>query len=129
MFMLKQISRNIEYRCDKDSAQAFGPRGIYTTLSFLGKSPYFTLFSTHPSTKKRIKRVEKVRGRKNLIRVGVISALSNAFAILTVLYMSLFFGLNADVPHIYEVYNNNINHIKYKIHEYKLDIMNFLEEY
>ncbi len=59
-FIKLQISKSIEYRADRQSAQVCGGKNTATTLSLLGNSGYFTLFSSHPSTRNRIKAVSKI---------------------------------------------------------------------
>ena len=75
-------SRSIEYRCDRQSAKAFGGINMAAALSFLGKSGYFTLFSTHPSTKIRIKKAQIVEEKNAFIVPSFISQISNLFSIM-----------------------------------------------
>lgn len=60
-FLRRFISRSIEYRCDRQAAKAFGGQNMALALSLMGEGGYFTLFSTHPSTTRRIKKVENVK--------------------------------------------------------------------
>lgn len=60
-FIQLQISKSIEYRADNQGAKLIGGENMAYALSLLGSSGYFTIFSTHPSTKSRVKKVEDVK--------------------------------------------------------------------
>ena len=81
-FLRNFFGRAIEYRCDQQSAKAFGGYNMAYALSLLGKSGYFTLFSSHPATQRRIKKVEKVQQINSTVRVSIISRLSNFVSML-----------------------------------------------
>jgi Zn-dependent protease with chaperone function len=66
-FLKNFFGRAVEYRCDRQSAKAFGGLNIAHALSLLGESGYFTLFSTHPATQKRIKKVQSVEEKNAII--------------------------------------------------------------
>ena len=82
-FINKFISRSVEYRCDKQSAQAFGGYNMAKSLTLFGDSGYFTLFSTHPQTKKRIKKTLKVSRKNKIIRPLFSSSVANYLAFMT----------------------------------------------
>jgi hypothetical protein len=126
MFTLKQISKSIEYRCDRESCYAFGNSGISTALSFLGDNGYFTLFSTHPSTKSRIQRANKITKIKNRIRVSIINRLSNAVSILAIVYVSVVAGLYADIPHLIQMYGDNMTKIQSLYQNIKYKVLYFI---
>ncbi|MES2677666.1 MAG: M48 family metalloprotease [Pseudomonadota bacterium] len=81
-FISNFLSRSIEYRCDRQSAKAFGGINMAFALSLLGKSGYFTLFSTHPATIKRMKKVEIVEEKNAVIHPSFSSQISNCISIL-----------------------------------------------
>lgn len=81
-FLKRFFSREIEFRSDRQSAKAFGGINMAFSLSLLGNSGYFTLFSTHPSTKKRIRKVEVVEEKNAIIRPSLLSNLSNFVSIM-----------------------------------------------
>ncbi len=81
-FLKKFFSRQIEYRSDRQSAKAFGGMDMAFSLSLLGKSGYLTLFSTHPSTSRRIRKVEVVEEKNAVIRPSFLSSLSNFISIM-----------------------------------------------
>jgi Zn-dependent protease with chaperone function len=81
-FLRNFLSRAVEYRCDRQSAKAFGGINMAFALSLLGKSGYFTLFSTHPATIKRIRKVEIVEEKNAIIRASLLSKLSNFSSIM-----------------------------------------------
>lgn len=63
-FIKLQISKEIEYRADNQGAKVVGGENMSYALSLLGDSGYFTLFSSHPATRNRVKKtksVEKMR--------------------------------------------------------------------
>ncbi len=81
-FLRNFLGRAVEYRCDRQSAKAFGGINMAFALSLLGKSGYFTLFSTHPATKKRIAKVEVIEEKNAVIRASLLSKLSNFSSIM-----------------------------------------------
>lgn len=83
----KALSRSIEFRCDRDSALAFGGRRIAIGLSMLGAGSYFSVFSTHPRTKTRINKVEKVKAISGYIRPGFLTQIINVLSVLSVCYL------------------------------------------
>ena len=96
-FLRRFVSRSIEYRCDRQSAQAFGGKNMAFALSFLGESGYFTLFSTHPGTKKRMAKVENVEIVDSIIKPRFIDGLSNYFAMMFLMVLCLYFAKQAKV--------------------------------
>jgi Zn-dependent protease with chaperone function len=94
-FLRRFASRGIEYRCDKQSGQAFGGKYMAYALSMLGKSGYFTIFSTHPSTKSRVSRVESIEVREGLILPSFVDALVNGFAFLLIFLLLCYSGQKA----------------------------------
>ena len=72
-------------------------------LSFLGESGYFTIFSTHPKTKSRIKKVEKIK-LKNKINLSFVSHLFNALSLLFIFYITIFFGIKSDMSILINYY-------------------------
>lgn len=91
-FLRRFMSRSIEYRCDRQSAHAFGGRNMACALAFLGGSGYFTLFSTHPATKRRIKKVKNIEAKRGLITVGFVDGVSNYLALAGLVLVCWFFG-------------------------------------
>jgi len=80
-FLKNFLGREIEYRSDRQSAKAFGGINMAFALSFLGNSGYFTLFSTHPATARRIRKVEVVEEKNAIIRASLLSKISNFLSI------------------------------------------------
>ncbi|MFT6106721.1 MAG: Zn-dependent protease with chaperone function [Rickettsiales bacterium] len=81
-FLKNIFGRAVEYRCDRQSAKAFGGVNMAHSLSLLGKSGYFTLFSTHPATQKRIKKVQTVEEKNAIIGASFSSQFTNYVSIL-----------------------------------------------
>jgi Zn-dependent protease with chaperone function len=91
------ISRAIEYRCDRQSARAFGGQNMALALSMLGEGGYFTLFSTHPGTKSRMKKVAKIKISDSVIRVQFLDSLANYFSLMFLIVICLYFAKQAGV--------------------------------
>ncbi len=96
-FLRRFVSRSIEYRCDRQSGEAFGGKKMAFALSFLGKSGYITIFSTHPRTQKRIAKVLKVEATERIIKPKFIDALANYFAIMFLIIACIYFAKQAHV--------------------------------
>lgn len=93
----KFISRSIEYRCDMQSAKAFGGKNMALALSKLGSSGYFTLFSTHPTTKSRIRKVEKITIKDSIVKPRFFDSLANYFSMLFLITICLYFAKEAQI--------------------------------
>ncbi len=91
------LSRSIEYRCDRQSAKAFGGKNMAFALSMLGESGYFTLFSTHPKTIARMKKVEKVKISEAIVKPNFFDALSNYFSLMFLVVICLYFAKQAHI--------------------------------
>ena len=87
-FIRKFISRSIEYRCDRQSAQAFGGHNMGIALSLFGDNGYFTLFSTHPNTTSRINKVKNLARKPGVIRPLISSSISNYIAFMLLIIIS-----------------------------------------
>lgn len=96
-FLRRVISRSIEYRCDRQSAKAFGGQNMSFALSMLGKSGYFTLFSTHPATQKRMKKVENIKISGSIVKPGFFDSLANYFSLMFLVVICLYFAKQAQI--------------------------------
>jgi len=114
-FLRRFVSRAIEYRCDRQSAEAFGGKNMAFALSFLGESGYFTLFSTHPNTKKRIDKVQNIEMVDDVIRPRFIDDLTNYFSFMFLLVLCLFFAKKANVDLLIREYVRNHEAINNKL--------------
>jgi Zn-dependent protease with chaperone function len=108
-FFKNFLGRQIEYRSDRQSAKAFGGMNMAFALSFLGKSGYFTLFSTHPATIRRIKKVEIVEEKNAVVGASALSQISNFFSIIILpiicFYIAYISKINLVIgPYIYNYY-------------------------
>ena len=108
-FVRNFVSRSVEYRCDKQSAKAFGGMNMAFALSLLGKSGYFTLFSTHPATQRRIHKVEVVEEKNAIIRASILTRISNFIAILILPCICLYAAHLATLDDMVKIYLHN-NH-------------------
>ena len=103
-FLRRFVSRAIEYRCDRQSAYAFGGHNMALALSMLGKSGYFTLFSTHPGTARRIKKVQEVKMTESTIGARFIDSIANYFSVMFLMIICLYFAKEAGVDMIIRSY-------------------------
>ncbi|MDR0423343.1 MAG: M48 family metalloprotease [Rickettsiales bacterium] len=120
-FQLK-MSRVNEYRCDKQSAMVNGGSFMSVTLEALGEGGYTTIFSTHPKTSDRVKRVLNIKQTGDIIRPDGTNAFVNFLTVLCVLaipflvvkYIDLK-GLNENYETILRLFINKYYDIKTKI--------------
>jgi Zn-dependent protease with chaperone function len=114
-FLRRFLSRSVEYRCDRQSAKAFGGQNMALALSMMGESGYFTLFSTHPRTKMRIKKVENIKMRDGITRPGFFDILSNYFSLMFLIVGCLYFAKQAHVDLMVRSYIKNHEAINRKV--------------
>jgi len=114
-FLRRFLSRSIEYRCDAQSAKAFGGRNMAFALSMLGESGYFTLFSTHPKTRARINKVEKIKISDAIVKPNFFDALSNYFSLMFLVVVCLYFAKQAHVDLMARAYLKNHEVINRKL--------------
>lgn len=89
-FIYLILGRSIEYRCDRQSAEAFGGYAISSALQKLGKDSYFNIFSSHPKNKNRIKKVVKIKEKK-YINISFFSYVLNYFTFTILFFLTAFF--------------------------------------
>lgn len=97
IFLKRWISRGIEYRCDLQSAKAFGADNMSKALQFLGaKHNYFSIFSTHPNVESRIKHLSKVKTipKDKSMKVGLFSRFGNNLVFFMPFTLFLLNGTN-----------------------------------
>ncbi len=123
-FILKFFGRAIEYRCDKESAYAFGGHNMAKALSFLGGRGYFSLFSTHPTTNSRIKKVQNIKIKEGTIRPGIINMLCNFSSMVLVVYICLYSTSISNTAEIYQHYINEVYiPVTQQLNQYQRDVM------
>ena len=105
-FLKNFLGRAVEYRCDRQSAKAFGGINMAFALSLLGKSGYFTLFSTHPATARRIKKVEVVEEKNAIIKASLSSTISNFISIIILLVICLYTAHLSGIDMIIQFYTH-----------------------
>jgi len=96
-FLRRFVSRAIEFRCDRQSAYAFGGHNMALALSMLGSNGYFTLFSTHPRTARRIKKVQELKMVESTIDAGFVDSIANYFSIMFLMIICLYFAKQASI--------------------------------
>ena len=85
-FIQLQVSKSIEYRADTQSAKYCGGDTMSKTLSLLGNNGFFSIFSTHPKTMSRIKKVSLIKQSNDYIRPTRFANLSILLSFLLLLY-------------------------------------------
>ncbi len=106
-FLRRFISRSLEFRCDYQSARAFGGHNMALALSMLGKSGYFTLFSTHPGTAKRIAKVQNIKITESMIGPRFFDSIANYFSIMFLMIICLYFAKTSGVDLMIRAYLEN----------------------
>jgi Zn-dependent protease with chaperone function len=114
-FLNKFASRSIEYRCDLQSAQAFGGDHMATALEKLGKNGYFKIFSTHPNTSLRIKNVRIIKPVLEKISPSFSNKLSNYLAMMTLVTICLYFAKQANIDQLVRELLRNHEYIYRKL--------------
>ncbi|MBP7710693.1 MAG: M48 family metalloprotease [Rickettsiales bacterium] len=103
-FLRRTLSRSVEFRCDRQSAKAFGGKNMALALSMLGESGYFTIFSTHPKTKSRMERVENIKISDAIVKPQFLDSLSNYFSLMFLVVICLYFAKQARVDYFVRLY-------------------------
>jgi Zn-dependent protease with chaperone function len=67
-FIQLQISKSVEYRADEQAAMVIGGQSMAKALSPLGSGGYFSIFSSHPLTRHRIRNVSDMKKSEFTIR-------------------------------------------------------------
>jgi len=96
-FIRKFVSRSIEYRCDYQASKAFGGKNMAFALSITGDNGYFTIFSTHPKTKSRIKKIEDIKMSDDTIRPALADSIANSIAFILFALTTLLFAKLAHI--------------------------------
>lgn len=123
-FLLKFFGRAIEYRCDRESAYAYGGQKMAKALQLLGPSGYFSLFSTHPTTNSRIKKLQHALPQSGNIRPNIMNMLANFLSILLVVFICVYSASLVNTPNLYQDFIIEVyNPLKYKQVQYHSEIM------
>jgi Zn-dependent protease with chaperone function len=122
-FLKLHISRKNEYRCDFQAALACDGKNMANALSYLGNNGYFTIFSSHPNTLKRIKKVENVKQAKGKIKVSFINKISNFSSILLlIILLDVSWNYVSKLEYLKIKNNHIINNMLYK-QKYYLNLL------
>ncbi len=115
-----QINRSKEYRCDKQSSMANGGLSMVSTLSILDDKGYSTLFSSHPSIKKRIKYVQNIEESAKKIKPLPGTSFINFLAVFLVFMLPIFLFYAIDFQHLQENYEDVVLKVQQEIYFIKL---------
>lgn len=121
-----KISRNKEFRCDMQSALANGGINVSVALSVLDDGDYFTLFSSHPKVKTRLKRIQNVKQDDKTIKPIIANSFINFFAIVFIIFLPLILFYSINFQQIVDNYNHIVSTVYEEIYFMKLRIKNFL---
>jgi len=105
-FLINFFGRSIEFRCDRESAYAYGGQKMASALSMLGGRGYFSIFSTHPTTASRIRSVRDVVPEIGKIRPSFFNRLANLLSILLVVSTFVCSTYLTNIPNLDEHYSN-----------------------
>ncbi len=103
-FLRRFVARSTEFRCDKQSALAFGGVNMSLALSMLGKNGYFSLFSTHPSTNKRIAKISQIKAKNKKIKASIIDRFANLLTFILIFYIFIYLVEIAQIDAIAKYY-------------------------
>ncbi len=106
----KSLSRSIEYRCDTESAYAWGGKRMQTALSRIGSGSYFSVFSTHPRTKNRIKHIDGISPIAGKIKPSILDKLANLLSILLIIFVCAYTTAKTNVPDMYQHYMKEVHY-------------------
>ncbi len=120
-----KISRNREYRCDMQSAMVSGGASMAEALSVLGENGYITIFSTHPKTSSRVKKVKPIEKNQETITAEFGNNLVNFCSILFILILPFIIYYYMDIKGLVESYDTFIFNIKMKINMLKWKVMSW----
>jgi len=105
-FISKYLSREVEYRSDLDSAKAIGGEFIYLGLEKINSgSRYFwqTMFSTHPSTPSRMKKIQNVEASDAIILPSMITEFANIWSVLMLFVITATLGFLSNIEKLYHI--------------------------
>lgn len=125
-FIQLQISRNIEYRADRQGGMVCGGKNMSFALSLLGNTGFFTLFSTHPSTSRRMSKVKGVKETTNTISPVPFVNLIVWFSFIFLIIISIYSIQKANIPELIHDYNSLCIAIKNLIAQVKNTIFGFM---
>jgi len=120
-----KISRNREYRCDKQSAMISGGDLMSEALSVLGENGYITIFSSHPKTSSRVKKVKLVERTYGTITPQFGNNFVNFCSVLFILILPFIIYYYMDIKGLVENYETLAFDIKMKINGIKIKLMSW----
>jgi Zn-dependent protease with chaperone function len=109
-FIQLQISKSIEYRADEQGAKVVGGQNMADALSLLGESGFFTIFSSHPSTKNRINNVKSIEISENMVKPVFGSGITFLLSFIIIIFTSYSTLKLANIPSLVSDYNSLLNY-------------------
>lgn len=114
-FLRRFVSRSTEFRCDNQAGKAFGGKYMANALEMLGNSGYFTLFSTHPSTKARVQKVAEVKIVDHVILPKLTDSLANGLSFIFLFFLLIYSAKMAKIDLILREILINHDEIYHKL--------------
>ena len=121
-----KISRAKEFRCGMQSALVNGGLNMSIALSVLDESGYLTLFSSHPKTKVRIKRIQNIKQNDNIVKPIFANSVINFCSIMLIIFLPLILFYSINFEQIIDNYNHIVSSIYNQIYFIKLRIKTLL---
>lgn len=122
-FIQLKISRDREYRCDMQSSMVSGGDLMAEALSVLGEKGYITIFSSHPTTSSRVRRVKEIEPNFEIITPEFGNNFINFCSVFFILILPFIIYYYMDIKGLVESYNSLIFSIRMKIDMLKLRLM------
>lgn len=126
-FIQLQISKSIEYRADKQGAMVVGGENMADSLSLLGDSGYFTVFSSHPSTRSRVKNVKNIKITEK-VRPVFGSTIAFLFSFFIIIFVFIRSYEMANLDYIKRDFYNKKNIIINKYYVLKDKVILFINK-
>jgi Zn-dependent protease with chaperone function len=128
-FIQLQISKSVEYRADEQAAMVVGGHNMARTLGLLGSSGYFSIFSSHPLTRNRVKNVSGIKKSENIMKP--VSGTNLTFILsFTIILATLYFSYRlAKIQALIDAYRGMVLFFKNKYIMLKTQITIFLNKY
>lgn len=126
-FIQLKINRDKEYRCDLQSAKANSGNNMAEALSVFGENGYITIFSAHPKTLSRMKKVQMVEKSNEVIEPEKGNNIVNSLSVLFIFILPILIYHYMDIKGLVENYYDVIHHLKMSLMFLKMRIKNILK--
>ena len=125
-FIQIQISKYIEFRADRQAGNVVGGQNMANTLALLGKSGWFNIFSSHPKTQNRVKKVSSIGMLAQQIRPVFMVNLFFYLSIFIMCFLTYKSFISIDYSRIKSDYIQLQHNIQNKKQKVMTNIQNFI---